>query len=59
MPLNKKSNAFRNLVYTKCAIPLLINNNINNNALFQTIAIGWFFGVNKFAGCVEQMTGFK
>ena len=26
---------------------------------FQTIAIGWIFGVNKFAGCVEQMTGFK
>lgn len=25
---------------------------------FQTISIGWIFGVNKFAGCVEQMTGF-
>jgi len=27
--------------------------------IFQTIAIGWIFGVNKFAGCIEQMTGFK
>ena len=26
---------------------------------FQTIAIGWIFGVKKFANCVEQMTGFK
>ena len=25
----------------------------------QTIAIGWIFGVQKFANCVEQMTGFK
>ena len=25
----------------------------------QTIAIGWIFGVKKFANCVEQMTGFK
>ena len=27
--------------------------------LSQTIAIGWIFGVNKFANCVEQMTGFR
>jgi len=26
---------------------------------FQTIAIGWIFGASKFAGCVEQMTGYK
>ena len=26
---------------------------------FQTIAIGWIFGVEKFALCVEQMTGYK
>ena len=26
---------------------------------FQTIAIGWIFGVKKYAGCIEQMTGFK
>jgi len=26
---------------------------------FQTIAIGWIFGVKRFAGCVEQMTGFR
>lgn len=26
---------------------------------FQTIAIGWVFGVKKFAMCVEQMTGYK
>jgi hypothetical protein len=32
---------------------------MNINYIFQTIAIGWFFGVNKFAGCVEQMTGFR
>jgi hypothetical protein len=49
MRLNKKSIAIRNPV----------RNTIANNILFQTIAIGWFFGVNKFAGCVEQMTGFK
>jgi len=24
---------------------------------FQTIAIGWFFGAERFADCVEQMTG--
>ena len=24
---------------------------------FQTIAIGWFFGTDKFCDCVEQMTG--
>jgi len=26
---------------------------------FQTIAIGWIFGVRRFAACVEQMTGYK
>ena len=26
---------------------------------FQTIAIGWIFGTSKFAGCVEQMTGYR
>jgi solute carrier family 6 GABA transporter-like protein 1 len=26
---------------------------------FQTIAIGWIFGVKKFSGCIEQMTGIK
>lgn len=26
---------------------------------FQTIAIGWIFGAQKFANCVEQMTGYK
>ncbi len=26
---------------------------------FQTIAIGWIFGVNKFGQCIEQMTGYK
>jgi len=26
---------------------------------FQTIAIGWIFGVKRFAGCIEQMTGFR
>ena len=26
---------------------------------FQTIAIGWIFGVKRFAACVEQMTGYK
>jgi hypothetical protein len=49
MQLSKKSNAIRTHV----------RNTIANNTTFQTIAIGWFFGVNKFAGCVEQMTGFK
>ena len=24
---------------------------------FQTIAIGWFFGAERFCDCVEQMTG--
>ncbi|CAB4058288.1 SLC6A1 [Lepeophtheirus salmonis] len=26
---------------------------------FQTISIGWIFGTKRFAGCVEQMTGFR
>jgi len=26
---------------------------------FQTIAIGWFFGADRFCDCVEQMTGHK
>ena len=26
---------------------------------FQTIAIGWIFGAQKFGNCVEQMTGYK
>ena len=26
---------------------------------FQTIAIGWFFGAQRFCDCVEQMTGSK
>ena len=26
---------------------------------FQTIAIGWFFGADRFCNCVEQMTGHK
>jgi hypothetical protein len=26
---------------------------------FQTIAIGWFFGAQRFCDCVEQMTGRK
>ena len=26
---------------------------------FQTIAIGWFFGADRFCCCVEQMTGHK
>lgn len=26
---------------------------------FQTIAIGWFFGTQRFCDCVEQMTGHK
>ena len=26
---------------------------------FQTIAIGWIFGTQRFANCVEQMTGYK
>jgi len=26
---------------------------------FQTIAIGWFFGTERFCDCVEQMTGRK
>jgi len=26
---------------------------------FQTIAIGWIFGVNKFSNAVEQMTGLR
>jgi len=26
---------------------------------FQTIAIGWFFGAERFSDCVEQMTGRK
>ena len=25
---------------------------------FQTIAIGWIFGANKFGDCVKQMTGY-
>ena len=28
-----------------------------NQILYQTIAIGWVYGVNKFASNVEQMTG--
>jgi len=26
---------------------------------FQTIAIGWFFGAQRFCDCIEQMTGHK
>ena len=26
---------------------------------FQTIAIGWIFGANKFGDCVAQMTGYQ
>ena len=26
---------------------------------FQTIAIGWIFGANKFGDCVQQMTGYQ
>ena len=42
-------------------ISCLINRKFRNSSNFfhynQTIAIGWVYGVNKFASNVEQMTG--